>query len=105
MAESKSVPEIASELWDLTKTYAKQQTIDPLRAVPRFLGLGMAGAVCWGIGLVLVLLALLRFLQTETGTSFTGNLSWIPYLITLVVGVLLIILGVSRISKRKGITP
>ena len=105
MAESKSVPEIASELWDLTKTYAKQQTIDPLRAIPRFVGLGLAGAVCWGIGLVLVLLSLLRVLQTQTGSTFDGNLSWIPYVITLLVGCVLMFLGVSRISKRKGTTP
>ena len=54
------------------------------RAVPRPRGRRLA---CPGLGVVLLLLALLRLLQTETGTTFAGNLSWIPYLIVTVVAV------------------
>ena len=36
-----------------------------------------------GTGLVLLFLGGLRLLQEETGSTFTGNLSWIPYLITV----------------------
>ena len=41
------------------------------------------GSLALTVGAVLLLLAGLRALQTETGTSFTGNLSWLPYLFTV----------------------
>ena len=40
--------------------------------------------------------------MAETGSTFTGNLSWIPYVIIVVVACLLIGLVVLRIVKRKG---
>jgi hypothetical protein len=98
---SKSVPEVATELWSLTKDYARQETIDPLKGVGRYLAYGFAGAVIGGTGVALLLLSLLRALQTETGSSFTGNLSWVPYVIVLGVGGLLIALAVSRIQKNR----
>lgn len=99
---TKSIPEVASELWELTTAYAKQETIDPLKGLGRFLAFGISGAVALGAGFVLLLLAGLRALQTETGTTFTGNLSWAPYLIVLAVGTLLIVLALIRITRRKG---
>jgi len=101
-AESKSIPEVVSELWDLTRTYAKQETIDPIKGLGRFLGAGVPGSILLGIGTILLMLSGLRALQTETGSSFTGNLSWIPYLIVTVAGGILIALAVLRISRRKG---
>jgi hypothetical protein len=101
-APQQSVTDIVSDLWGLTITYAKQQTVDPLRGLGRFLGFGAAGAVCWAIGVTLLLLAGLRALQTQTGEVFQANWSWAPYLITLVAGAVVMALGLSRISKRKG---
>jgi hypothetical protein len=97
----KSMPEVVSELWDLIKRYAKQETLDPLKSIGRFLAFGLGAALAGSIGLVLLLVALLRALQTQTGSTFTGNLSWIPYLIVLLVGSLFALLAVSRISARK----
>ncbi|HEY8526116.1 MAG TPA: hypothetical protein VIL48_14190 [Acidimicrobiales bacterium] len=100
-ASAKSVPEVASELFELTKSYARQETIDPLKGVGRYLAYGVLGAVSLGLGVILLLLSGLRALQTETGSTFQGNLSWIPYLIVLVVGAALIALALSRISQKK----
>ena len=36
---------------------------------------------------MVLLIGLLRLLQTETGSTFTGNLSWVPYVIVTVVAV------------------
>ena len=99
--QSKSVPEIASELFELTKSYARQETVDPLKGVGRYLAFGVAGALALGIGVILLMLAGLRALQTETGSSFTGNWSWLPYLIVLVVATALIGLAISRIKQKK----
>ncbi len=98
--ESKSMPEIATELWGLTKDYARQETIEPLKGVGRYLGYGAAGALLLGIGVILLMLAGLRALQTETGDALDGNLSWLPYLIVLVVASALVAWAVSRISKK-----
>ena len=98
--EAKPVGEVASELWELTRAYAKQETVDPLKGVGRFLAYGVAGALLLGIGVILLMLAGLRALQSETGSWFTGILSWIPYLIVLFVGTALIALALTRIQKK-----
>jgi hypothetical protein len=65
----------------LAIAYAKQETIDPIKGLGRFIAFGVAGGLLVGFGLVLLMLALLRALQTETG-AFEKNLSWLPYLFT-----------------------
>ncbi len=62
----------------------------------------MAGALALGLGVILLMLAGLRALQTETSTTFTGNWSWAPYLIVVAAGLVLIGLALWRITKRKG---
>ena len=49
--------------------------------------MGAAGAVLLGLGLSLVLLGLLRLIQTEWERAATGSLSWLPYLIVLLLDV------------------
>ena len=99
---AKSIPQVASELWELSTAYAKQETLDPLKGLGRFLGYGVGGAILFGLGSILLLLAGLRALQTETDTTFTGNLSWAPYGIVLLSAMLLSGLVIWRIVKRKG---
>ncbi|MGH9227777.1 MAG: hypothetical protein ACRD07_03430 [Acidimicrobiales bacterium] len=99
--QSKSIPEISSELWALTKDYAKQETIDPLKGVGRYLTFGVPGAVLIGFGVVLLMLAGLRALQTQTGSTFHGSLSWLPYIVVLVAAAGLAALAVTRITKTK----
>ena len=98
----KSLPQVASELWELAVAYAKQETIDPLRGLSRFLKYGVSGVIALGLGTVLLVLAGLRALQTETDTTFTGNLTWLPYLIVTGVVSLLSLLVVRAIVRRKG---
>jgi hypothetical protein len=100
-SQSKSIPEISSELWALTKDYAKQETIDPLKGVGRYLTFGVPGAVLIGFGVVLLMLSGLRALQTQTGSTFHGSLSWLPYIIVLVVAAALVALAITRITKTK----
>jgi hypothetical protein len=97
---SKSVPEVATELWSLTKDYARQETVEPLKGVGRYVAFGLGGALLGGFGVAMLLLALLRALQTQTD-AFDGNLSWAPYLIVLAVGGVLIGIAVSRIQKNR----
>jgi hypothetical protein len=95
----KSISEVVSELKELTISYAKQETVDPLRDMGRYLAAGVGGSFVLAIGLGMCGLALLRFLQTETGTWFTGNLNWVPYLITLVALMIVIVAAILAVKK------
>ena len=64
----------------LVIAYVKQETLDPLKQLGRFVLFGVTGSLAIAVGTVLLLVAALRVLQTETG-AFHGNLSWLPYLI------------------------
>lgn len=87
------------ELIDYVRTYVMQETVDPLRGVGRWIAFGAAGAFCLGLGLVIVLLGVLRFTEEEWGRSSSGSLSWLAYLVTLVVAVALLVLTLLRIKK------
>lgn len=98
---SKSIPETIQELREMVVTYAKQETIDPLKGLGRFVGYGVAGSLMLGVGCVLLALAGLRALQTQTGSTFRGNLSWAPYAIVFVGVLVATITALTRISKKR----
>jgi len=89
---------------DLVVQYLKQETLNPLQALGRFVVYGTVGSIFLAIGLVLLLTAVLRLLQEETGV-FNGNLSWIPYLIVAILAVGVIALAAWRVvsgpAKRR----
>lgn len=87
------------EVFDYLKAYAKQETLGPLKGAGSWLGYGFGAAAALGLGLVLMLVGLLRLLQTEWERSASGNMSWLAYLIVLVVAAALLLLTVSRIKK------
>ncbi len=72
-----------SDLWQLVVAYFKQETIEPIKGLGRFVGWGLAGSLAVGLGGVMLVLGLLRLLQTFD--AFDGNLSFFPYLLTLAV--------------------
>lgn len=85
-----------NEVVELVVAYLKQETVGPLKDLGRFTAYGTVGSVFIGGGLVLLLVALLRGLQSVT--ALQGNLSWIPYLIVAVVAVVVTVLAVLRIT-------
>jgi hypothetical protein len=97
----KSVPALAAELWDLVRAYVKQETVEPVKGLGRYAAFGIAGSLVLSVGLVLLALAGLRALQTETGDALDGNLSWTPYLITLAGAGIVLALVARGMGKRK----
>lgn len=95
----KSIPDVVQELWELLKSYAQQETIDPLRGLGRYLGFGLAGAFLLVLGVVFLSLSALRVLQTKTGDVFEGWRSALPYLIVAVAAGVIAALAASRITK------
>jgi hypothetical protein len=90
------------DFFHLVIDYAKQETLGPLKSLGRFLVFGLIGSIAITAGAVLLLLAGLRALQTETGSSFTGHLSWLPYLIVAAVAIAVMGLAAWRITKGPG---
>ena len=88
-----------SEFTHLVIDYAKQETLGPLKGLIRFVAFGLLGSVALAAGAVLLLLAGLRAIQSETGSTFTGKLSWLPYVIVAVAAVAVIALAAWRITK------
>ena len=92
------------ETLQLVIDYVKQETLDPLKGLGRYIVFGVAGSVALAIGLVVLSVGLLRLLQGETGTTFAGNLSWVPYVICTVVVVMVAGLAVWAISRGQSRT-
>jgi hypothetical protein len=83
--DADDIPTLLRDLATLVVGYVKQETIEPVRGLGRFLAFGAAGVVVGGTGLFLLVLGGLRLLQEETGSAFRGHLSFLPYVIALVV--------------------
>ena len=86
---------------ELVVAYVKQETIEPIKGLGRFLAFGLLGSFLLSVGLLMLILSGLRALQTETGTMFGGNLSWAPYLIVFAVAIVLGGVTLSRIGAKK----
>ncbi len=89
----------AGDVVQLVLDYAKQETLEPLKGAGRFVAFGVVGAIAISAGTMLLLLGGLRALQTETGSTFRGNWSWAPYLITAAAAVIVAGLAAWRIRK------
>lgn len=95
----KSVPETLQELKELLIAYARQETVDPLRNLGRFLGYGLGGVTFFALGAFLLSMAALRALQSQTGDVFDGVWSFVPYLIVLLGLIGVAVVALSRIGK------
>ena len=64
--------------------------------------MGIAGSFFLAFGILLILLGVLRLLQTETGTALTGDWSWVPYAVVVVLGIAVIAVAAWRITAGPG---
>ncbi len=83
-----------SELFEMLRAYAVQETVGPLRGLGRYLLFGLAGALGVSLGVVLATLALVRVLQAEAGI-FNANWSFVPYL----AGVAFLVLAILALIR------
>ncbi len=91
-------------LLSMLRAYLKQETLDPIRGLGRYLGFGLGSTVCFAVAEVFLVLSVVRVLQTTT-SAFQGNLSFIPYLVGLSVSLVFIyltLLALKRDGKRHG---
>ena len=88
----------AVELFEMVRDYVKQETLDPLRGVGRWLAWGIVGAIALLFGAVVGLLGLLRLLQGEV-FSQQDRLTWAPYFIVVAVALVMIWVSLTRIAR------
>jgi uncharacterized integral membrane protein len=100
--EERNVVGRGQDVWELLVAYARQETVEPLRGLGRWIGFGAGGSVLIATGISLLLLSVLRALQTEAGTTFTGNWSWAPYVIVLIGALLVGGLSYWAVKSKKG---
>ena len=98
---SKSLPTLAVELKDLVVAYAKQETLEPIKGLGRFIAFGVAGSLLVALGLLLLTLSVIRVLQEELPETFDGNWSFAPYAVGLVFCTLAMVLAVRGIGAAK----
>ena len=100
---SKSKNGIKADLQALRITleaYAKQETLEPLKGLGRYLVFGMAGACLSAIGVGFLLMALLRGLQQQN-SLFGGRMSFVPYLIAALAGSAVLLISLKMMSREK----
>jgi hypothetical protein len=100
--DDKSVVGKGQDVWQLVLAYAKQETVEPLKGLQRWIGAGAGGSLLIATGVSLLLLSALRALQTETGSTFTGSLSWIPYVIVLLGAIAVAGVSYWAVKAKKG---
>jgi hypothetical protein len=83
----------ARELVDLVITYAKQETLEPLKGLGKNAALGLGGALLLGIGGIFCSLGALRAMQSQTDWFERHNLTYLPYGATILILVVLSIVG------------
>ncbi len=97
----KSVTTVLAELWAMSVAYAKQEIKDPLDGLAKTVLWGVVTMVLLGLGSILLAVGGLRALQTETGSTFTGNLSWAPYGIVLAGAIIVLGLVGTVVTRGK----
>jgi hypothetical protein len=77
------------EIRALAVKYIKEETVQPIKELGRFVAYGTLGSVFVGFGVTLLLLGALRFLQ-EQFKVLDGSLSWLPYLIVVALAAVVV---------------
>jgi hypothetical protein len=89
------------ELRDLVVAYAKQETIEPLKGLGRYIGYGVGGAVLLGFGVFFLSMGVLRVLQTQTGDAFADWRSFLPYVIVVVLLLVCAFVAYTAATRRR----
>lgn len=63
MAQPSEIPELATELYEMSKEYLRQETVEPMKKLGGYAGLGIGGAMLFGFAAILGVMAVYTGLQ------------------------------------------
>ena len=90
------------ETYELVRDYAKQETVGPLKGAWRWLGFGLVAGFFMACGIVILLVGVLRLSQDLLLHVWfpdqADGLSFVPYLVTLAVGIAVAAVVWSRVG-------
>ena len=99
--QQKSINEVLNELWQLVLSYGRQETVEPMKGLGRYIGFGLAAVFLGSAGILMLTLAAMRALETHTGSHLSGNWNWVPYVAGLAVLGILIAIAILRIGPSR----
>ena len=63
MAEPQEIPRLTTELFDMSREYLRQETVEPAKRLGKAAGMGVGGAMLLGLGAFFLALALYTALK------------------------------------------
>ena len=95
------VPGSVGEVVELVKTYAKQETLGPLKGAGQLVGLWRSRRRARRPGTLDRHPRGRAVIQTEWDAADGGTWSWIPYLVGIILCVAFAALAISRINRDR----
>ncbi len=96
------IPQLVTELFELSKRYLEQEAVAPLRRTARYAGYSLLGGVFFAAGLILLTVALVRLVLDLLPASMLW--SAFAYLIGA-VSALILASGIIWIASRSKAAP
>jgi hypothetical protein len=87
------------DVLDLVVSYAKQETIEPLRGALRWILWGLASMAFICTGLVFIVLGVVRASQDLLGDSFQHSWSFVSYFVGVLACGIVVALALRSIKK------
>ncbi len=88
------------ELRSVILAYFRQEVGGSIRRIALWAVFGVLGSIFICIGFIFVLVGSLRVLQNETGSTFEGSLSWVPYLLVILGAIVLGAISIKMAGKK-----
>jgi hypothetical protein len=98
MSKPAEIPQLVTDLVDMSKAYLQQETLDPLKAVGRYAGFSIGGGLLLAIGWLLLAIAFTRWI---TDVLPTGEI-WEVAAYGIAAVVALMVAGVSMKLASRG---
>jgi hypothetical protein len=92
-------PSPHEDVLDLVVSYAKQETIEPLRGALRWILWGLASMAFICTGLVFLVLGVVRVSQDVLGESFQHSWSFVSYFVGVLACGIVVAFALSSIKK------
>lgn len=84
---------------DGVRRYARQETVEPIKGAAKWVAVGTIAALSLGLAVIFAAIGTLRLVQDAAGPSLEAGWSFVPYLISALVLVLIVAVVFSRIGQ------